>query len=76
MSKDLKAIRHDQISFRECLGYLGCWFIVKVCLGCHHIHLCYLKPRDKFWNPSCLGDAMSDKRFEIINECLKLDNEE
>ena len=43
---------------------------------CHPRDFFSLKPRDKFWNPSHFGDAMSGKRFERINEYLKLDDEE
>ena len=35
-----------------------------------------LKPRDTFWNPPYLGNAMSIKRFERINEYIKIDDEQ
>ena len=38
--------------------------------------LIYLKPREKFWNLSHLGNLMNRKRFERVDEFLKLDVED
>ena len=75
-NKELNENGHCEMSFGEFLGWLGCCFIGKVHPGHFSSDLFSTKPRNKFWNLPCLGDAMSDKRFERINACLKLDDEE
>ena len=75
-NKELKARGHDEMPFGEFLGWFGSWFIAQVHPGRHPRDFFSLKPRDKLRNSVCLRDKMNGKRFERINDCLKLDNEE
>ena len=58
----------------EFYGWLGIWFVMQLHPGYQMRDFFSVKNRTTFWNPSFLGYIMSGKRFEQINECIRLRN--